>query len=639
MRSLKPLDPSSCSFLNALLREYTGWTTHRDRVPGALNREQTQEPGASPAGANIEILTLPLRASGLSVFLGLLHRSDAGRHRFSDPILLGRDLQSARPIGLTALASLILHDPDIVGEVSPSARATFLGRLLDSQESLNDALEYRRGDLEALFNRPLSFAEAEQALLLGHPVHPTPKSHDELTQNEVRALAPEFAAAFALRWMLVHRDRLDAGGTEDLPLRQAIEDLIASDDAFPARTLALIENAPTHLPMPFHPWQVDYLLCRPEIKAMIANGDLIDLGEIGSPFRPTSSVRTLHAEHADYMLKFSLSVRLTNSVRVLLPKEWERGKQVHQLFETPLWQEISERFPSFRILSEPVHMALKDSQGATIRESAVLFRQNPFKGDAAADTEVLATLCQDHPGQDHPGQGQPERGNSRLTALIKRIAVREGRSEEAAALRWFERFLEVALAPFLQIHADYGLLFGAHQQNTILKLQEDYPLRVYYRDCQGTGHSDSAHEVLQRYLPSIGGEAQNTVSDELGHRLYGYYLIVNNLFNIIASIAQGGSADEAILFATLRDFLLKLRNQGLRDPRFVTKLIEEEIIWSKGNFLTCLRDINESHEGQDQLAVYVPMPNPIFNAARAEAAAPDTAETSMAKTTPLAKTG
>ncbi len=618
MQTIRTLDPSPTAFLNALLREYTGWTTCSSAGSASLTTGQPE----LLADSQRYLLAIPLRATGLTGYVGLQHRSQAGRHRFCAPILLGKDPQSARPIDLMTLAGLILHDPKIVGEVSAGARAKFLSRLQDSQESLSDALEYRRGDLKHIFTQPLSFAEAEQALLLGHPVHPTPKSHDELSRDEVRALTPEFAATFPLRWMLVHRHRLDAGGTEDLPLRQAIKDLIASDSAFPAHTLTLIENAPAHLPMPMHPWQAKYLLSQPEIKAMVANGDLIDLGEVGAPFRPTSSVRTLYAEHADYMLKFSLSVRLTNSVRVLLPKEWERGKQIHQLFATPLWQEISERFPSFRILSEPVHMALKDSQGATIRESAVLFRQNPFKGDAVSHTEVLATLCQDH----------PEGGCSRLTALIRRIATREGRSEAEAGLRWFDRFLKVVLAPFLQIHADYGLLFGAHQQNTVLTLQEDYPMRVYYRDCQGTGHSDSAHEVLKTYLPGIGGEAQNTVSDELGDRLYGYYLIVNNLFNVIASIAQGGSTDEASLFASLREFLLKLREEGLRDPRFVTKLLEEETLWSKGNFLTCLRDINESHEGQDQLAVYVPMANPIYAPSNTETSTPRMPEARLAKT-------
>lgn len=577
--------PPLSAFLNALLREYDGWTLRGDTCLTGCH----------------EVLSIPLKAAGTKAFIGVRCRSEAGRHDFAPPLLLGRDPGTARPIDLMTLAALIAHDEEIVGEVSAVARSLFLGRLLDSTHSLDAAVEYRRKDLERLFRDPLSFAESEQALLLGHAVHPTPKSHDEWTDEEVRSYAPEFAAAFPLRWMLVHRHSLDAAGTDDLSLRQALNELLASDHDFPEQALTLIENAPEHLPMPMHPWQASYLLNQPEIRAMLARGDLIDIGEVGAPFLPTSSVRTLYGTHAPFMLKFSLSVRLTNSVRVLLPKEWERGKQIHRLFSTSLWQEISARFPSFRILSEPVHMALRDNDGRLLRESAVLFRQNPFRGTAAENAEVLASLCQDH----------PDGGNSRLVDLILRLSRREGSTPAQAAERWFECFLQIMLRPFLQIHADYGLLFGAHQQNTVLALKDDYPVTVYYRDCQGTGHSSSAHATLKEFLPEIGGEAQNTVDDELGHRLFGYYLVVNNLFNVIASLARCHDVEERALFIQLRSFLTGLRREGLRDPRFVTKLLEEPVIWSKGNFLTCLRNINESHEGEDQLAVYVPMTNPI----------------------------
>ncbi|WP_282607870.1 IucA/IucC family siderophore biosynthesis protein [Pelagibius sp. Alg239-R121] len=614
--------PSISAFLNALLREYSNWTVHRRTPP----RPDILSSGEKAADAGL--LALPLTSLGMTVFIGLKYCSRAGRHSFSPPLLLGATRDTAHPIDLLSLAVLISHEEDIVGAVSPAVRNLFLSRLLDSMHSLSDSIEFRNNDLLRLFKEPLTFIESEQSLLLGHPVHPTPKSHDELTDEEVRALTPEFATSFPLRWMLVHRHRLDAEGTNDLPLRQALEDLIASDFEFPEHALTLIENAPQHLPMPMHPWQVKHLLSQPKIRAMLANGDLIDLGEVGSVFKPTSSVRSIYNANAPYMLKFSLSVRLTNSVRVLLPKEWERGKQIHRLFSTPLWQEISDRFPTFGILSEPIHMALRDDNGETIRESAVLFRQNPFRGDAVTNTEVLAGLCQDHPHGE----------NSRLAELIHRLSQREEKSPENLALQWFNRFLEVAIGPFLQIHADYGLLFGAHQQNTVLVLENDYPSRVYYRDCQGTGHSSSAHDTLKQFLPEIGGNAQNTVDDDLGHRLFGYYLIVNNVFNVIASLAQTRLVEEATLFVLLREFLVGLRRNGLRDPSFVNKLIDEPVIWSKGNFLTCLRDINESHEGEDQLAVYVPMPNPIALTADTGVACTETSDMGLSETG-FAKTG
>ena len=166
------------------------------------------------------------------------------------------------------------------------------------------------------------------------------------------------------------------------------------------------------------------------------------------------------------------------------------------------------------------------------------------------------------------------------------------------------------------IQADYGLLFGAHQQNTVLGIENDYPARLYYRDCQGTGQCGSALDALKRHLPEIGADAENTVDDALGRQLFGYYLIVNNVFNVIASLGRAGLTTETELFVRLRAFLEGLRAEEPRDPSFLDSLLNEPEVWSKGNFLTCLRDINESHEGQEQLAVYRPLANPIAAAAR-----------------------
>ena len=54
-------------------------------------------------------------------------------------------------------------------------------------------------------------------------------------------------------------------------------------------------------------------------------GALRDLGEAGAPWLPTSSSRSLYSETNSDMIKFSLSVRLTNSVRTLSVKEVKRG--------------------------------------------------------------------------------------------------------------------------------------------------------------------------------------------------------------------------------------------------------------------------------------------------------------------------
>jgi N2-citryl-N6-acetyl-N6-hydroxylysine synthase len=74
-----------------------------------------------------------------------------------------------------------------------------------------------------------------------------------------------------------------------------------------------------------HPWQADYLLEQDWCQRLAENGSLQDLGEAGAQWLPTSSSRSLYSETNSDMIKFSLSVRLTNSVRTLSVKEVKRG--------------------------------------------------------------------------------------------------------------------------------------------------------------------------------------------------------------------------------------------------------------------------------------------------------------------------
>ena len=585
MPSPRPLAPSASAFFNALLREISDWDLVR-----------------APVGnIGVQAVSLALPDHGAHLLVPLDRMSSAGRHRFLAPLFLIKDGAPPREIDFLRAAALIAGDATLVGRISPETQALFLGRLKDSEARIRRVIEARKGDLDKLFAAPLGFIEAEQALLLGHPVHPTPKSYDEFSNADARDFAPEFGSAFPLHWFLVRRSKLVASGTEDLPLVSALDRLVSADPALTPAARAELLGDRKRLPLPVHPWQARRLLELPALRRLLAAGELIDLGPRGSAYRPTSSLRTLYAEHSDFMLKFSISLRVTNSLRVLLPKEWERGKEIHRLLQSPLWREIARRLPSFRVMSEPVHMALRDPDGRPLCESAVIFRQNPFRGEAAQDTCVMATLCQDH----------PLGGRSRLAWHVRRIAAREEISVEAAAAAWFRRFCEVALRPLLILQADYGLLFGAHQQNTILRLEQDYPAVLYYRDCQGTGYCDSRVAELAKALPGLGEAAENTVGDALGHRLLGYYLIVNNVFNVIASLALAGLGQEPRLFEQLRRFLQELQDEGLRDPRFVDGLLRDREIWSKGNFLTCLQNINENHRGSEQLAVYRPMANPV----------------------------
>jgi N2-citryl-N6-acetyl-N6-hydroxylysine synthase len=578
---IERFDPSLDGLLNCMVREVPGWRLVRS--------------GAGPA------FELELPSRRLRLQARLRHHAATGHHAFQSPLLMGNGSRLFPADPITCLA-LLIEEEALVGRTSLAGRERLLGRLAQSRRNVESALAARGDDLERLFAAPLDFIAAEQALLLGHPTHPTPKSYDEFGSEEAVAFAPEFAASFPLRWYLVDRRVLDAAGAGDIAPEDAAQALFQSDPALPAALRRRVrEQATERLPLPMHPWQARHLAGREPLARWLAEGLAEDLGRIGNAFRPTSSLRTVYATHAPYMLKFSLSVRVTNSKRLMEPKEWRRGKQMHQLLSGPFAASVADDAPGFTVLGEPVHLALRDKDGAPHAESAVVLRINPFRGAAANGVIPVVTLCQAH----------PHGGRSRLAVHVGRIAARRGLPPEAAAAAWFARFLEVALAPFLQLEAAHGLLFSAHGQNLLLRIEDDLPVAVFYRDCQGAGYDVARADHLRRWLPDLGEDAANGVDTELGHKLLAYYLVVNATFHVIASLARGAGGGEGPLLAQLRRFLLARRERQPERARFADHLLTATRLDFKGNFLTCLRDINESHAGTEQLAVYRSIPNPI----------------------------
>lgn len=579
---------SATSFLNALLREWTGWTI--------LSPKQARDHGLEDGPA----IALPLPSADATAYIRLARHSRVGRHEFRFPLFLCRQTaNSLDPIGFERLASMILDEPSITGTAPRTARQRLLTRLRDSIAMTEAILAARQSNLAALFEGDLDFIDGEQGLLLGHPVHPTPKSRDEFSASDAVRYSPEFATDFALRWIAVDPSASHehtVGGTGSTP---PIHDIVRSDPALGSAFLEEYALRTGHRLLPVHPWQADHLFALPSVGVLRDRGLIHDLGEVGGSWRPTSSLRTLHADQAPFMLKFSMSVRLTNSTRVLQPKELDRGTQICRVLDGPIGHELRRRFPQFRILTEPAHAALRAEDGTIIPESIVVLRENPFRGPEAPHACVLGTLCQDH----------PDGGLTPLAGIIRRIADREHRDAAVTANEWFDAFLTTILEPLLITQADYGLLFSAHLQNTLIGLRRGWPSTVYFRDCQGTGFSPLGRALVGDIDPALAAEIDDAFDTDEGNRLFCYYLVINTVFSVIAALTS--EANETDLLLRLRRFLQSLLRRPPRDPSCIAYLLDAPTLWSKGNFLIALHGVNETTAAGSPLASYVPMPNPL----------------------------
>jgi siderophore synthetase component len=445
----------------------------------------------------------------------------------------------------------------------------------------------------------LPFLDSEQALLFGHPTHPTPKGREGLSDAEGAAYSPELRGAFPLHWLAVDASLLatDSAWTERGRTVPAA-DLLA---ALAGPGLACPDGA---APLPLHPWQARDIRHRPAVRALFDAGLLRDLGPCGEPWRPTSSVRTVFRPGAPAMLKLSLGLRITNSRRENLRKELRRGTEVHRLLRSGLAAQWHAAHPGFDIVRDPAWLGVDTAEGEPIPGLDVVLRHSPFgHGDQA---HCLAGLTSPRPW---PGVPAPAL-RSRLAVLVARLAERTGRPATAVATEWFLRYLGAVVRPVLWLDGEAGIALEAHQQNTLVLLDaHGWPSGGRYRDNQGYYFRQSHRAALERRLPGIGADSDTFVSDEVADERFAYYLAINNILGLIGAFGSQRLADERVLLAAFRRFLADAAASGR--STLPDRLLNSPVLRCKANMLTRLHGMDELVGPVDTQSVYVTMSNPL----------------------------
>ncbi|MFD8470337.1 IucA/IucC family protein [Streptomyces cyaneofuscatus] len=533
-----------------------------------------------------DTLRIAFPATGTALLVPVHYWSATGAHRFGAPVLEGAP-EKAPAADAVTVAVLIGREADRNGSADLVARVA-------------DSVRHTAGFVEQRRRRPADpagadlFLTAEQSLLLGHPLHPTPKSREGLSEAESRRYSPELHGSFPLHWFAVDRTltATDSAWSEGGPA--SAEELLASHRdglRLPPGTVAV----------PLHPWQAADLLSRPQVAALQETGLLHDLGPYGEHWHPTSSIRTVHRPGARVMLKLSLGVRITNSRRENLRKELHRGVEVHRLLNTGLadsWQRVH---PGFDIVRDPAWLAVDDPEGTPVTGLDVMLRQNPFgPGD---DAVCIAGLT-----AQRPRPGQPLM-RSRLAEAVTALATRTGRPVGDVSAEWFRRYLDRVVRPVLWLDAHAGVALEAHQQNTLVLLDPDgWPAGGRYRDNQGYYFRDSRRDELERRLPGISTVSDTFVSDPVTDERFAYYLGINNVLGLIGAFGAQRLADEQALLTVLRQFLTENAELGSPLPAY---LLQNRQLRCKANLLTRLHGLDELVGPVDTQSVYVTIANPL----------------------------
>ncbi|QKW21870.1 siderophore biosynthesis protein [Kitasatospora sp. NA04385] len=531
------------------------------------------------------LLRIPVLGGAAQLSAPVRHWSACGWHRFGPATVSTGDAE--HPVDAVTVAALVAG---ATGRPEPGQLADLTARVADSVGRTAEILAHRR----AISTAPADpFLRAEQALLLGHPLHPTPKSRDGLGPAQSAAYSPELRGSFRLHWWAAHRSLLAGDSATGTPAEQLTAGLYGGP--LPAGTAAL----------PLHPWQARELALRPAVAELLEQGLLTDLGQHGEPWHPTSSVRTVCRPGTPWMLKLSLGLRITNSRRENLRKELHRGAEVHRLLEAGLSARWKAAHPGFDIVRDPAwigvdHPALADPNGLD-----TVLRQMPF-GPADRALCVAGLVAEQPVGLGRPG--------SQLADIIGELAARTGRPGPTVATEWFLRYLDAVVLPVLWLDGRAGIALEAHQQNSLVLLDAlGWPVGGRYRDNQGyyfrTSHADRLHALL----PALGAHSDTFVPDAVADERFAYYLGINHVLGLIGALGSQGLADEHLLLAALRRFLAgpAATATGSALP---AHLLDAPTLRCKANLLTRLHGLDELVGPVETQSVYVEIDNPVARA-------------------------
>lgn len=468
------------------------------------------------------------------------------------------EMRAARKLasGMPPIASLGLRNADGIAPIDAARALELLSARLKadwpaSGPALAGRIAQSRARIAALVAARLEepadtpdFLAAEQALIFGHWMHPSPKALGGITEAEERRMTPDWRGAMQLHALSVAEDLLDCGGTQpDLPGFSAPE---------AGRRI-----------LPAHPLTLDRLRRDPAVAALLASGAIRDLGPQGPLWHATSSVRTLWTPDCDWMIKASIPVTVTNSQRVNKRHELAAGALMARHLAG-----LAGRFGPIRFITDPGWATLRTGRPESGFE--VIWRENPYRANRGGKVLQVAGLAA-------PGlPGRP--------GLLSRVMA----GHDPA--RWFAAYLDVALDPLMRLYDATGIAFEAHQQNVLLDLTHGLPSRADLRDNQGFYITEDQATPEMRAIPQLvysRTEAENAL---------GYTLLVNQIFGIVHRMDIDGIWPESAAFA-----MLAARLGCLADTlpgaggRLAAMWLRAGTISAKGNLLTQLAGVDELH--------------------------------------------
>jgi|GEM_PF-367516 len=557
---------------------------HTRLAPAALRQYQGQ------------VLDIQLPRMQSRFCVGVQHVSVTGNYDYITDIYLQDHQQAWSVASWREIAQIIVADLSL--RESTAFNTDLLQQIEESIATMQHLLEAQQGKSNSLHTDSAlqQYIRSEQHLLTGHPFHPTPKSRSGWTKAEEIKYSPEHGARLQLRYFLIPRSWVISDSLDAQDLSDRLQQLTGHGRQADSE----------HIILPLHPWQADWLMQQARIQTAMAAGEIRDLGCSGKQFYPTASIRTMLAEDGNAFLKLSLNLRITNCIRNNARHELAAALTASRLYR-PMKADMQALFPHFHALEEQAylsvafpedrqqsdrqHKEIEDGFGLVLREGLAAFM-------AQGITPMICAVLF--------GNGQA--GRLQVAALIERFSHRHSLSLRQGMRLWFSRYAELAIYPVFYLLFEKGIAFEPHMQNSIVGLAEDgAPVRFIVRDLELTRLTPTAHELINTIQLDEHTRKEICCSDEAGWTRIGYCLLVNNICEVIATLANGNHELYLELWACLRN-TLQAYLANFPNPeaaRRIQGLLSGEPLPVKGNLL--IRFLKQA----DRKAAYLPLYHPL----------------------------
>lgn len=581
------------AFINCYLREIEAGVLH---ACSTWQRDTGLIFGDNPRF----VLELQLTNIDTTLAIGVTYHSIVGRHVVSKVYQKKHNQWNWEPLDYLSTTLLLINNIYYKNDENAgidSNKLELISRTLESQQVMQHYVIERFEDPRVINE---NYIDSEQSILFGHWLHPTPKSRQGIHEWSHCDYAPELRGEFQLEYFAINKALVRQSSILDESAEQVVQRIV---DAAPnANALAQLGDDKQLLPV--HPLQAHWLLHQDYIKTLIANGDLINLGPMGATFTPTSSVRTLYCETLDFMVKLSIPVKITNSLRKNMEHELDAGLFVGNLLRHCDFESLC---PNFATIDDPAYITAT-LPGMNESGFEMIIRDNPFSGNKSANEQPLkvqsiAAIVQAPLRPDH---------QSRLVLSVLTIAKRENITPKAASIMWFDAYWECAIESAIKLYDTHGIALEAHQQNSLLDLSEGLPTRYYYRDNQGFYLSKAKQAHLLALEPNLSKTEDLFYEDSVIRDRFSYYLFINQLFSVINRFGIDNLISErellTITHQKLQHLQVALSSVG---ADLVQSILQRKTIPCKGNLLTRISDVDEL-QAEDELAVYTLIKNPLF---------------------------